>query len=60
MDRTNALRAENGIAALATDDLLMQAAQVRAEATLPYALRIDRVLVLHRALKSCGQTLQFL
>lgn len=31
VDRTNALRKENGIAALTADDKLMQAAQVRAE-----------------------------
>ena len=31
IDRTNALRKENGIAALTADDKLMQAAQVRAE-----------------------------
>ena len=31
VDRTNALRKENGIAALTADDTLMQAAQVRAE-----------------------------
>ena len=31
IDRTNALRKENGIAALTTSDKLMQAAQVRAD-----------------------------